>query len=242
MLSLYALTIVRTGNSKAGFVASGILFLLAGLSFSLRPQMLGYLFLILTLIVLERFRQGHANAVWFLPAIMLLWVNTHGSWIIGMGIIFVYWMCGLVEFRAENLEARRWTQSQAARISFAFLLCLLTLPDHTLWDEDRRLSVRIRILIAAQCEIHRGMAIDAVRFSRAANFSGARARTIFGSGNVCVSAGSFEDVALFLFGTTMACLHVRFLLIFVPLFAPLFGDDTGAMDSRVSTRIRINGS
>jgi hypothetical protein len=31
-----------------------------------------------------------------------------------------------------------------------------------------------------------------------------------------------EDLTLFLFGTTMACLHVRFLLIFVPLFAPAF--------------------
>ena len=31
-----------------------------------------------------------------------------------------------------------------------------------------------------------------------------------------------EELALFFFGTAMACLHVRFLLVFVPFFAPLF--------------------
>ena len=31
-----------------------------------------------------------------------------------------------------------------------------------------------------------------------------------------------EEVGLFLFGAMMACLHVRFLLVFVPFFAPLF--------------------
>ena len=58
MLALYAYTTLRSGNSKAGFVTSGVLCSLAFASFSLRPQMLGYLFLVLTLIALERFRQG----------------------------------------------------------------------------------------------------------------------------------------------------------------------------------------
>src|SRR3984957_10539082 len=99
VLALYELATIRSGNSKAGFVASVVLFLLASVSFSLRPQMLGYLFLILTLTALERFRQGKARAMWVLPVIMLLWVNTHGSWIIGMGAIFVYWMSGLWGFQ-----------------------------------------------------------------------------------------------------------------------------------------------
>src|ERR1700736_6429152 len=31
-----------------------------------------------------------------------------------------------------------------------------------------------------------------------------------------------EQFALFLFGALMACLHVRFVLVFVPFFAPVF--------------------
>lgn len=92
VLALYSLATLRAGNSKAGFVAAALLSILAVLSFSLRPQMLGYLFLILTLIALERFRQGKRGSIWFLPPLMLLWVNTHGSWIVGLASIFVYWI------------------------------------------------------------------------------------------------------------------------------------------------------
>ena len=35
-------------------------------------------------------------------------------------------------------------------------------------------------------------------------------------------AWRLEELALFLFGTLMACLHVRFLLIFVPFFVAAF--------------------
>ena len=66
--------------------------------------MLGYLFLVLTLIILERFRQGKRRAVWALPALMLLWVNAHGSWIIGLGIIGVYFAGGLMEFHIGDIE------------------------------------------------------------------------------------------------------------------------------------------
>ena len=90
--------------------------------------MLGYLFLVLTLIVLEYFRQGKAGLLWILPLLMLLWVNTHGSWIIGLGTIFVYWVSGLFGFRKDGLEARRWTQKERENISFVFLLCLMALP------------------------------------------------------------------------------------------------------------------
>ena len=45
MLALYGFATTSSGSSKAGFVASGVLLMPAAVSFSLRPQMLGYLFL-----------------------------------------------------------------------------------------------------------------------------------------------------------------------------------------------------
>jgi hypothetical protein len=77
MLVLYGYTTLRSGNSKAGFVVSGLLCSMAFATFNLRPQMLAYLFLILTLIALERFRQGKQRAIWFLPPMFALWINTH---------------------------------------------------------------------------------------------------------------------------------------------------------------------
>ena len=54
LLALYGLATISAKNAKAGFVATIVLIALAPPSFSLRPQMLGYLFLILTLIALGR--------------------------------------------------------------------------------------------------------------------------------------------------------------------------------------------
>src|SRR5882757_958603 len=67
MLALYAYATLTSENSKAGFVVSGLLCSLAFASFNLRPQMLGYLFLVLLLIALERFRRGKETALWFVP-------------------------------------------------------------------------------------------------------------------------------------------------------------------------------
>jgi hypothetical protein len=128
MLAIYAFATIRTGNSKAGFATAAILLILARPSFSLRPQMFGYLFLVLTLISLESFRKGKRGALWGLPLLMLAWVNIHGSWVIGLGAIFVYWMSGLVQFQVGGIETQRWSADDRKRMSFVFLLCLCALP------------------------------------------------------------------------------------------------------------------
>ena len=128
MLALYAYATMKSGNSKAGFVVAGLLCSLAFASFSLRPQMLGYLFLILVLIILEKFRQGKNNTLWFLPPIFLLWVNTHGSFIIGIGVVAFYLVAGLWEFHVGSIEGRKWTPQQRVRLELALLLSLAVLP------------------------------------------------------------------------------------------------------------------
>ena len=124
-LALYYYTTIRCGNPKAGFLAAAVLLNLANFC-NLRPQMLGYLFLIFTLIILERFRQGKRRAIWLLPPIILLWVNTHGSWIIGLGAIGVYLVSGMIKFiwvaRSPALEHRRSPQ-----LAIVFLLSAIAI-------------------------------------------------------------------------------------------------------------------
>lgn len=220
VLALYAFTTLRAGNSKAGFVASTILFLLAIPSFSLRPQMLGYLFLILTLIALERFRQGTHGTIWFLPVLMLAWVNTHGSWIIGMGTIFVYWMSGLAEFQIGGIEAKKWTSAERRGISCVFLLSLLALP---ITPYGARIA-------ASPFEFAFSLPLN-VKYieewqSMPFHILGGQIFLALLLGMILAQVmfrftWRVEEFVLFLFGTMMACLHVRFLLLFVPFFAPL---------------------
>ncbi len=221
ILALYAFTTLRSGNSKAGFVASGLLVSLAAASFNLRPQMLGYLFLIVTLIALERFRQGKPRALWFLPLLFLLWVNTHGSWIIGLGTVFVYLASGLFQFRLGGLEARRWTPAERLRLEFVFLLCLAAVP---LTPYRTRLAVYpFEVASSLPVSVANIQEWQPMPF----NFLGGKLFLALVLAFVFLQIAfrftwRLEELALFLFGTMMACLHVRFLLIFVPFFAPLF--------------------
>ena len=220
MLAIYAFTTIRTGNSKAGFAATAILLVLARPSFSLRPQMFGYLFLVLTLIALELFRQGKRGALWCLPVLMLAWVNTHGSWIIGMGAIFVYWMSGLVEFRVGGIETERWSAGDRKRISFVFLLCLCALP---LTPYGTRIAM-------SPFEFASSLPLNVTQIlewqSMPFNLAGGKIFLALLLGFVVAQVAlryswKLAEFALFLFGTVMACLHIRFLLVFVPFFAPI---------------------
>jgi hypothetical protein len=96
MLLVYYYAHVRSRNAKAAFVAAAVFCPLVLGFLWLRPQLLGYLFLGVTLICLERFSQGYHRALWPLPAVFLLWVNTHGTFTLGLAAVCLYWACGLV--------------------------------------------------------------------------------------------------------------------------------------------------
>jgi hypothetical protein len=220
MLALYAYGTLRSGNSKAGFVASGLLCSLAFASFNLRPQMLGYLFLVLVLIALERFRQGQRRALWFLPLLFLLWINTHGSWVIGLGVIFVFWASGLVEFRLGGIAARRWSSTERIRLEFVFLLCVAAVP---LTPYGTRLAA-YPFTVASALPLNVGNILEwqPMPFNIAGGklFLGV-VLAFFVAQMVFQLTWRLAEVVLFLGGIIMACLHVRFILLFVPFFTPL---------------------
>lgn len=128
VLLLYYYAWLRCRNSKAAFIGTVLVLPIAGMCFTLRPQLLGYSFLLVTLICLERFRQGDRKALWVLPPVFLLWVNTHGSFVLGFMAIGVYWASGLTEFSWGDLQARRWTVSDRIRLELATLASVLVLP------------------------------------------------------------------------------------------------------------------
>jgi len=220
MIALYYLGTLRSGNSKAGFLAAGLLSSLAFASFTLRPQMLGFLFLVLTMIALEFFHQGKHRAIWSLPPLMLVWINTHGSWIIGMGTIFVYWIAGLKRFELGGIVAKAWTASERRQMSFMFMLCLAVLPitpygtQLAVFPFQRAFSFPISDRYVTEW------------WSMPFNDSGGKLFLAVVIGFVILQvvyqlSWRLEELALLLFSVAMSCIHVRFLLVFVPFCAPL---------------------
>jgi len=220
MLALYALATLRSGNSKAGFVAAAVLLTLANASFNLRPQMMGYLFLIVTLIALERFRQGKRGAVWALPILFMIWINSHGSWIIGLGVVALYIGCGLANFQVGSLEGQRWSASERLRLETVFMLSLAAIM---ITPYGVRLAA-YPFTVASSLPISVANILEwqVMPF----NLIGGKIFLVLVLGFFLAQmAFRFSwrmfEILLFLFGTAMACLHVRFLLLFVPFFVPL---------------------
>jgi hypothetical protein len=220
MLLLYGLATLRSGNSKAGFVAAAVLLALANLSFTLRPQMLGYLFLIIILIALERFKQGKQRGVWLLPILFLVWINTHGSWIVGLGVIALYIVCGLVDFQMGSLETRRWTKPERLRLEIVFMLCLATIP---ITPYGTRLAM-YPFTVASSLPVSVASVLEwqVMPF----NLAGGKIFLVlilvfFLMQMVFRFSWSLFEVLLLIGGVGLACLHLRFVLLFVPFFAPL---------------------
>jgi hypothetical protein len=220
MLALYGYATLKSGNSKAGFVVSGLMCSLAFASFNLRPQMIGYLFLILVLIVIEKFRQGRNNAVWLLPAIFLVWVNTHGSFIIGIGVVGVYLVAGFWEFRVGSIEGHKWKPRQRVRLEVALLLSLAVLP---LTPYGTQVAVYpFDMAFAQPINVANVLEWQPMPFDIAGGKLFLMIVVAFFAAQMLMRITmQVGDVALFFGGFAMACLHRRFLLLFVPFFAPV---------------------
>jgi len=57
-----------------------------------RPHIVSWLLMLLWFVALERWRDGNSPRwlQWFFPLSMLLWVNLHGGWIVGLVLFAIY--------------------------------------------------------------------------------------------------------------------------------------------------------
>jgi hypothetical protein len=221
LLLLYYYVTLRCGNSKAAFVACVTLIPTLGPFFTLRPQLLGALFLVITLIILERFQQGHERALWFLPPLFLCWVNTHGSFVFGFLVLGVTWLSGQVEFSSGGLFTERWTKRQSVQLLLSILFCSLVLP---ITPYGTRVAAYPLTMALSQ----------PVNVKNIQEWQPLGTELILGKIFLGVALLFFlaclvqrprfrlAEIVLALFGVYAACLHLRFILLFVILFAPLW--------------------
>jgi hypothetical protein len=220
LLALYALASLRSRNSKAAFVTCGLLLFLTAVFFSLRPQMLGYFFLILTLIILERFRRGRAGTLWLLPPLFLVWVNTHGSFLVGLFAFGVYGISGLVKIRWGGLESTLWTAAERLRLGLVFLASLVALAITPYGAKLAGYPMDMAFLqpvVVANIREWQPMPFNSLAgklfLSLLLGFLLAQV--------ILRLTWQLAELTLFLAGIVAACLHARLLLVFVPFAAPL---------------------
>jgi hypothetical protein len=221
VLALYCLGALRSRNSKASFIALLMISLLTLLSFNLRPQMFGYLFLVILLIVLEWFRRGVSWPIWTLPCLFLLWVNVHGSFIVGIGVLTVYLCCGLWSFRMGDIQGVVWSAKQRVQLELTLLLSLAVLA---LTPYGTQLAV-----YPFDMMFNQPLNVASIREWQPMPFNQVFGKLFLGVIVLMVVlqmayrfTWRLEELLLAVGGTIMACVHARMLLLFVPFVAPIF--------------------
>ena len=222
MLLLYYLAYLRSRNAKAAAVACLLLLPIAAIFFTLRPQLLGYIFLVSTLICLELFRQGRRKALWVLPGIFLLWVNTHSSFVLGFVVLGLCWAGGLVGFRRGAIVAEAWTPEQRRQVAVVSLLCTVVLP---LTPYGSRLAAYPLEMALFQpinlANITQWYPLSLQHGAWALVFLGLLLLFVLIQVLSSPLVYRLEEMALLLFAAYEGCIHARFLLFFALVFAPL---------------------
>jgi len=111
-LVLLYLCFQESRNFKASVFVCYFATFLSTVSFGPRTVLFGYLYLVILLVLLRRFREQPGASLWAVPPLFLLWVNTHGSWSLGLIVFFLFVAAGLVQGSWVRVDAVRWTHKE----------------------------------------------------------------------------------------------------------------------------------
>jgi hypothetical protein len=105
----------RSGSISASWLATWIAVLLAAINIGPRTILFGWLCFLVEMLILEAFGRGR-DRLWLLVPLFALWINLHGTWLIGYGFFVLYLASGLVEGSWGSIESVRWTLQQRRKL------------------------------------------------------------------------------------------------------------------------------
>ncbi len=119
VLGVFRLSYLASGDVKNSFLVSVGAAVLASVSIGARTLLFGWLYLVVLLLILEAVRGGSWNKLWVIPPLFCLWVNTHGSWPMGIVVFGIFIASGLLEGSWGHAYATRWSGQQLRKLFLA---------------------------------------------------------------------------------------------------------------------------
>ncbi|WP_263382144.1 hypothetical protein [Granulicella arctica] len=123
LLGAFYIAYERTNNVTATLLASVFTAMCATVSFGPRTLLFGWVCLIAELIILENTSKA-LHWMWMLPPLFTLWINLHGSWIIGLIIFFLFITCSQAPCISGFIRTRGFSNHQRACVLLCLCLCL----------------------------------------------------------------------------------------------------------------------
>lgn len=94
----------------------------SGVIWAARPQMFSLAFAAIAAYLLYRYKAGDSKAIWWLPPLMLVWVNTHGGFAVGF-ILMVAYLFGETFNQVLKNNGMNWQQIRGLAVVMG--ICLL---------------------------------------------------------------------------------------------------------------------
>jgi hypothetical protein len=114
-IGLFYLTYSQSKSIAASSIATILGICLSTVSFGPRTLLYGWVLLVVELLILAR-SQRHPKIVWALPAVFAIWVNTHGSWLIGIVVFAIFIAANSFTVSKGCIENRAASAPQIKRL------------------------------------------------------------------------------------------------------------------------------
>jgi hypothetical protein len=127
LVFVYFRSVFAARNRKAAFWIAILAFFLMTVNSGARTIVVAYLALSAEMAIIEAAERGKTRLVWLLPPLFCLWINLHGSWIVGLGFLGLYILCGLFNLQIGAFEQRSFAAAERNRLIRVFSASLAAL-------------------------------------------------------------------------------------------------------------------
>jgi hypothetical protein len=216
----YVLCCIYSGNLKISFVGALVIWLFATAGLAIRPHMIGYNLLIFELLLLQLGRTRDTRWFWGLPPLFLLWINSHGSFFLGMAIAVVTYALSFVHLQAGSLTSEKWTSHRRRRLAWSLALSSILLFANPVG--------KAQIFYPLDTLLHQPVSLNWVQEWQPLQITDGRGLLLLAL-LLCIfllvlvrrSELRLQELCLLVLGTWLAMRHQRMLFVFGILSAPI---------------------
>jgi hypothetical protein len=131
--------VYREADRRANNLAFSLMITALGIAASMihvlpRPHLFTYLLTAFWIVILERINSDKPNLWWLLPLLMVLWVNMHGMFVLGIAIWSIYLLGSFLEDPTRLWFSKPLTRSMLLGGMLSTLATLLSPSGIQIWE------------------------------------------------------------------------------------------------------------
>jgi hypothetical protein len=127
LIAGYTLCSLYSANSKTALIGALTIWFFGTIGFAVRPQMIGYLLLIIELLLLHLGQTRNRRWFFGLPPLFAVWINCHGSFFFGVALAGLFLFCSYFNFQTGSLVATGWDPRNRRTLILALILSVAAL-------------------------------------------------------------------------------------------------------------------